>query len=136
LPRGGSVRGAPPSCFVWRRFFDVLRGPEPGCIAFFPSLPANGLLFGVVSFLTTTDAAEEGAARACAKEALAPEPVVVEAASPAEFGQRLAPLLGAEAAEWEVAQALGDLGMTRDERRPAELQRLRERIQRNLSGLV
>jgi signal transduction histidine kinase len=62
--------------------------------------------------------------------------MVVAASSPLEFQERLAPLLGPEVAELEVAQALTDLEMTRKERRPAQLQRLRERIQRNLSGLI
>jgi len=132
LARSGLV----PAVFDLSSLFGIGPGDQPWSTATFSSLTVNGLLFGVVSLLTRANPAEEEAARACAKEVLAPEPVVVEAASPSEFGQRLAPLLGADAAELEVAQALDDLGMTRDERRPAELQRLRERIQRNLSGLV
>jgi Na+/proline symporter/signal transduction histidine kinase len=132
LARSGLI----PDWFDLSPLFGIRPGVEPWSTATFFSLTANGLLFGVVSLLTSATPAEEEAARACAKEALAPEPIVVEAASPAEFGQRLTPLLGAEAAELEVAQALGDLGMTADERRPAQLQRLRERIQRNLSGLM
>src|SRR5262249_20221103 len=104
--------------------------------ATFLSLSINGLLFGAVSLATRPSDAEKRSASACAKEVLAPEPVMVAASSPLEFQQRLAPLLGAEAAELEVAQALADLGMANSERRPAQLQRLRERIQRNLSGLV
>src|SRR5215471_6843967 len=116
--------------------FGISPGREPWSISTFVSLSVNTVLFGAVSLATRPTHAEERAASACAKEVLAPEPIVVAATSAMEFQERLAPLLGPEAAELEVAQALGDLQMTRKERRPAQLQRLRERIQRNLSGLV
>ena len=51
-------------------------------------------------------------------------------------GAGLAATLGRTTAEREVAQALADLSMDPDERRPSELRRLRERIERNLSGLI
>jgi signal transduction histidine kinase len=128
--------GLMPSAFDFSDWFGITPGSEPWTISTFTSLCTNGLLFAVVSFLTHPTAAEDRAARICAKETLAPEPMVVAAASPLEFRERLAPLLGVEAADMEVARALEDLGMGEDERRPAELQRLRERIQRNLSGLI
>ena len=111
-------------------------GKEPWSMATFSSLSVNGLLFGLVSLLTQPKSAEKEAASACAKQLLAPRPLVVAAGSPREFQERLVPFLGLEAAEMEVTQALGDLGMTGEERRPAELHRLREQIQRNLSGLI
>jgi PAS domain S-box-containing protein len=62
--------------------------------------------------------------------------VVVSASSPGEFEGQLARILGPEAARHEVGQALADLEMAEDERSPNELRRLRERIERNLSGLM
>ncbi len=125
-----------PQAWDFSHWFGMEPGKEPWSIATFSSLSINGLLFGVVSLLTRAKPAEKEAASACAKQVLAPRPVVVAASSPREFQERLVPLLGLEAAEVEVTRALGDLGMTGDERRPAELHRLRERIQRNLSGLI
>ena len=125
-----------PSGLDLSHLFGISPDREPWSISTFASLSINGLLFGGVSLATRATQAEERAAGACAKEVLAPEPMVVAASSPLEFQERLAPLLGAEVAELEVAQALADLEMTSKERRPAQLQRLRERIQRNLSGLI
>ena len=48
----------------------------------------------------------------------------------------LAEIIGQDTAEQEVKQALEDLGMEADEIRPGELRRLREQIERNLSGLL
>jgi len=45
-------------------------------------------------------------------------------------------MLGAITAENEVNRALEDLQLRNDESRPAELRRLRERIERNLYGLI
>jgi Na+/proline symporter/signal transduction histidine kinase len=128
--------GLLPPAFDISPLFGVSPGREPWSISTFASLSFNALLFAAVSLASRPTHAEERAASACAKEVLAPELIVVAATSPVEFQERLAPLLGPEAAELEVAQALRDLEMTRNERRPAQLQRLRERIQRNLSGLV
>jgi signal transduction histidine kinase len=61
---------------------------------------------------------------------------VVAAASAREFRDDLAVMLGAETAQHEVAQAMGDLGLDADESRPHELRRLRDRLERNLSGLI
>ena len=58
------------------------------------------------------------------------------AASPGQFEEQLALVIGAEMAQHEVRQALADLGLDTDELRQDELRRLRQRIERNLSGLV
>jgi signal transduction histidine kinase len=60
----------------------------------------------------------------------------VAAGSAQEFTAALADIVGADTASREVQQALDDLGMSDGENRPAELRRLRERIERNLSGLI
>ena len=50
--------------------------------------------------------------------------------------QKVAVVVGPDMAQREVTQALLDLSMGRSEERPSELGRLRERIERNLSGLL
>lgn len=102
----------------------------------FWSLAVNGVLFVLGSLLTRPTADEKAAAHACCRETLGPPPGVVAARSPAEFQEQLALVLGPEPARHQIDQALADLGLRRGERRPGELGRLRERIERNLSGLV
>ncbi len=101
----------------------------------FWSLAVNSLLFVGLSMFTRTTAEEAEAARACAREASPPRGIVA-AESPQQFTDRLAPVVGPETAEREVRLALADLKMTEAERRPTQLRRLRERIERNLSGLI
>jgi Na+/proline symporter/signal transduction histidine kinase len=104
----------------------------------FWSLACNGFLFVVVSIFTRQSSDEKTAARACTSEATFPAPLdgVVAAASPEQFIKGLSHMLGRDAARREVQQALKDLQLKDDENRPQELRRLRERIERNLSGLV
>ncbi|NIR59682.1 MAG: histidine kinase [Gammaproteobacteria bacterium] len=109
---------------------------DPWSFATFTSLSANGLLFVGVSLLTRQSPAEQDAAQACCRESMAPPRGVVAAASPEQFRELLARTMGSEAADWEVRRALEDLSMGPGEHRPAELRRLRERIKRNLSGLL
>jgi Na+/proline symporter/signal transduction histidine kinase len=104
--------------------------------ATFCSLAINTLLFTVFSLLTRQTEGERIASRACCNEAFPPLPGVVTAQSPEQFCQALSGLVGQETAEREVKQALEDLGMSNSEQRPSELRRLRERIERNLSGLI
>ncbi|PLY17253.1 MAG: histidine kinase [Sedimenticola sp.] len=106
--------------------------------ATFWSLSCNGFLFVVTSLLTRQSEEEKSAALACRSDATIPVPLdgVVAAGSPAQFAEGLAAMVGPEAAELEVNQALVDLNLGYDETRPRELRRLRDRIERNLSGLV
>ncbi|MGD8308593.1 MAG: ATP-binding protein, partial [Chromatiales bacterium] len=104
--------------------------------ATFLSLAFNTALFVLVSLISRQSAMEEDAARACCTEAFTPLKGVVAAGSTPEFTAALADIVGAETAEKEVRQALEDLGMSAGETRPSELRRLRERIERNLSGLI
>lgn len=53
-----------------------------------------------------------------------------------DFITALAPALGPITAEREINLALTDLGLTRHERRPYALRRLREQVGANLSGLL
>lgn len=104
--------------------------------ATFCSLAVNTLLFTLLSLITRQSDGERAASRACCNEVFPALPGVVTAASPAQFRKALSGLVGQETAEREVEQALDDLGMSPSENRPPELRRLRERIERNLSGLI
>jgi PAS domain S-box-containing protein len=110
---------------------------DPWSFSTFFSLAVNALLFVGVSLFTRRTPEEREAAEACRRTTLGPlSGVVVSASSPAQFKEQLARIVGNEAAEQEVAQALRDLGMSEDERNPSELRQLRECIERNLSGLM
>jgi PAS domain S-box-containing protein len=114
-----------------------LGADEQYSIAFgtFWSLAVNSLLFVTLSMLKPPTAEEADAARACARELLPPRGTVT-ALSPQQFSEQLARIVGPETAAREVQQALADLKMNESERRPRQLRRLRERIERNLSGLI
>lgn len=111
-------------------------GFEKWGFAAFYSLALNSVLFVVVSLLTRQNAEELEAAQACSSTSFTPPRGVVAAGSPLQFQQQLAQVLGGDAAEREVRRALEDLQLPADEHRPVELRRLREQIERNLSGLI
>ena len=102
----------------------------------FWSLALNSFLFVGVSLASRPTEAETKAAQACAEQRLMPLAGRVEATSPNDFERQLSRLIGRDAAHTEVSKALEELEMSSDELRPAELRLLRERIHRNLSGLV
>jgi Na+/proline symporter/signal transduction histidine kinase len=104
--------------------------------ATFWSLAVNSLLFVGLSLASRQTDEELEAARACCRDTLTPPSGVVAAVSAREFSEGLARIVGPQTAEREVNQALADLSMSAAEQRPAELRRLRERIERNLSGLI
>ena len=104
--------------------------------ATFASLAVNTLFFVALSLLVPATREEQEAANACCADRAAPLTGLVAAASPAEFRAELASVLGAATATREVEQALHDLGLTANERRPRELRRLRDQIEKNLSGLI
>lgn len=111
-------------------------GQDPIAFATFWSLAANSLLFIGLSLVSQPTEEEQEAARACSRDTVAPPSGVVAAASPQQFTDQLARIVGMHTAEREVRQALDDLKMSHEERRPNQLRRLRERIERNLSGLM
>ncbi|PTT93154.1 ATPase, partial [Pseudomonas sp. HMWF005] len=101
------------------------------------SLAANVLMFTLISLFTNASPEEASAAEACAVDNVRrPQRRELHAASPQEFATQLAKPLGAKAAQKEVEQALRDLYLPFDERRPYALRRLRDRIEANLSGLM
>ncbi len=101
------------------------------------SLSINSLLFVVLSVLTRQSAPEREAAALCVQGILtAPYRSPVRLGSSREFVPALARALGPQTAEYEVRRAQRDLKMTEDETDSRALGRLRERIERNLSGLL
>ncbi|RRJ82248.1 sensor histidine kinase [Aestuariirhabdus litorea] len=101
------------------------------------SLSLNSLVFIVISMLTRSSAEEISAASACAVDAMnRPQRRELSIQTPQEFQQQLGKPLGARIAQREVNQALRDLGLGYNEKRPYALRRLRDRIQANLSGLM
>jgi Na+/proline symporter/nitrogen-specific signal transduction histidine kinase len=104
--------------------------------AVFASLGSNALVMGWGSLRRAPSAEEAEMARVCidAREPLPSGRLEVE--SPEAFTRALAPVLGIDAAAREVARALDDTEVAADESHPAELRRLRDQLQRNLSGLV
>lgn len=111
-------------------------GLDRWTFATFWSLALNGTLFVIMSLYTRQSEGEQQAARSCCTDSFLPLAGVVAARSPDAFRIELAEIIGPEAAEKEVRQALWDLDMKPDETRPSALRRLRERIERNLSGLL
>jgi PAS domain S-box-containing protein len=104
--------------------------------AIFLSLGANAAILGWIGIRREPTLEELQRARTCID---AGDPVLsgrLEAGSPTDFTRALVPQLGIDVAAREVARAVGDVGVGADEQRPAELRRLRDRLRRNLSGLV
>ncbi len=100
------------------------------------SLSINALLFVVVSLLTRVSENELKVADACCRESLSPPSALPEASSVEQIEAQLTRLIGEDMARHEVDRALSDLGLIHSELRSADLARLRDQIERNLSGLV
>ncbi len=111
-------------------------GQDKWTFVTFWSLTVNSFLFVVVSLLTRQKPEEIEAANACTRELLATGGGVLRARSTGEISQQLGRMVGTDMAQKEVSRALEDLGMRPEEANPAELRRLRDRIERNLSGLL
>ncbi len=104
--------------------------------ATFVSLGANALAMSWLSLRHTPSAEEQAMARICI-DAGEPLPTGrLEVESPDDFTRALAPVLGIDVAAREVARALADTELPADETHPSELRRLRDQLQRNLSGLL
>ncbi len=101
------------------------------------SLAVNILTFALVSLFSEASQEERSAAAACSVDNVRrPQRRELQSLSPQEFATELAKPLGAMIAQREVEQALRDLHLPFDERRPYALRRLRDRIEANLSGLM
>lgn len=97
------------------------------------SLGLNATLFVIGSLTAPPGRAEAEAAAFCADPDAPPSGAVL---GPDALRRRLALVLGPDGARRELSRHLDELGLARDERRPAELQRLSARVEHDLSGLV
>lgn len=109
---------------------------DPWTFSTFWSLSINALLFFSVSLFTQRSDEEVDAAQACCMDTFTPPTGIVQAKSVGQFTELLSRIMGKDMAQQEVALALKDLGLNQDEIRSTELRRLRERLERNLSGLI
>ncbi|AUX44365.1 ATPase [Sorangium cellulosum] len=111
--------------------------PDTWSLPTFVSLAVNAGALGLVSLLRPPAKEEREAARLCRRREIGPsvERATV-ASSVGALEERLARLLGREAAGVEVTRARIELDIPRDETRPTELHALQERLHRNLSPLV
>jgi len=116
---------------------EVTLDSESWHIAAIVSLTTNIVVFTLISLFTQRSTDEASAAEACLVDNVRrPQRMELVASSPQEFAQQLAKPLGNRAAQQEVEQALRDLKLPFDERRPYALRRLRDRLEANLSGLM
>ena len=111
-------------------------GGDKWQFATFWSLLVNSVLFTGVSLATQQSNAERYAAQACCSQNITPPVGAVRMSTVSQFHDQLERMMGKDMAQLEVQRALDDLSLNSDETRPTELRRLRERIERNLSGLI
>ncbi|ALO46990.1 Two-component system sensor CbrA [Pseudohongiella spirulinae] len=101
------------------------------------SLVCNVTLFVIVSLLTRSSNEEKISADICSVDNLRRQRRArVTAGSADEFISQLTKPLGERTATREVMQALRDLNMDKQDRRPKSLRLLRGRLEANLSGLL
>ena len=106
-----------------------------GSITFW-SLSANSVLFVLVSLLTKASKAETENAMNCCSKSLTPPKGLMILRSVEQIREQLASMIGQEMSSHEVIRALSDLQMHENDTNPVRLRQLRERIERNLSGLI
>lgn len=112
-------------------------GLDPWTFALTVSLGLNAVLFVLGSLLSRPNQQEIEAGQACCpREPPFPSIDLPLARDVPEMEAALAATLGAMPARHEVQRALDDLGLPRHTRSRRELRQLRERIERNLSGLL
>lgn len=101
------------------------------------SLIANTLTFALISMLSQTSDEERSSADSCTLDTIKRRKRSgLVAKSPSEFIKSLSKPLGNITATREVMQALQDLNIDIEDRRPYALRRLRGRLEANLSGLL
>ena len=101
------------------------------------SLIVNCFLFVAVSLWSTTTDEERSSADICALDTIKRRKRSgLVAKSPNEFITSLSKPLGKKTATREVTQAMKDLNITMDNRRPYDLRLLRGKLEANLSGLL
>ena len=101
------------------------------------SLTLNILTFALISSLTKARPEEKNAAEVCSVDNIRkPQRRELTLDSPNRFIEQLAIALGEKSAIKEVYQAMRELDINIDEKRPYSLRRLRDQIEINLSGRV
>ena len=101
------------------------------------SLIGNTFLFVIISLLTKTSDEERSSADICALDTIQRRKRSgLVAKSAGEFIRSLSKPLGNKTATREVNQALQDLNLSSDDRRPYSMRLLRARTEANLSGLL
>ncbi len=101
------------------------------------SIVINAMVMAFVSLITPTREDEKLAAEQCTQNMLSPRRYrQLDISHAHEFSLRLARPLGKEVAEKEVRSAMNELGLKENESRPFFLQKLRHRIETNLSRLL
>ncbi len=106
-----------------------------GSVTFW-SLSANFILFVTISLLTKASKAETDNAINCCSKSLNPPKGVMVLRSVKQINEQLSDIIGSEMATLEVRRALNDLDINKYDTNPVRLRQLRERIERNLSGLI
>ena len=97
----------------------------------------NTFTFFIVSLLTKASDEEKSSADLCALDTIQRRKRSgLNAKSPSDFIKSLSKPLGKKTATREVKQALDDLKLEIDDRRPYSMRRLRGKLEANLSGLL
>ncbi|NOQ80841.1 MAG: PAS domain S-box protein [Gammaproteobacteria bacterium] len=117
-------------------FTDLINSQDKWGDVTFWSLSANALLFVMVSLATKASQAEVDNAANCCSKSLTPPKGLMILRSVGQIREQLASMIGDEMSSLEVKKALNDLAMTEGDTNPVALRQLRERIERNLSGLI
>jgi len=117
-------------------FTDFIHNNDKWGSVTFWSLSANSVLFVIVSLLTKASQAETDNAINCCSKSLTPPKGLMVLRSVEQISEQLAAMIGNEMSSHEVKRALNDLKMNADDTNPVRLRQLRERIERNLSGLI
>ncbi|MEM7377134.1 MAG: ATP-binding protein, partial [Pseudomonadota bacterium] len=104
--------------------------------ATFWSLTVNATLLVIGSLLTRPTLPEIEAAEICVSNMDRPLTGTVAALSPDQFERQLSNVMGRKAARREVETAMSELKLSAKTITPTQLRQLRERIERNLSGLL
>jgi Na+/proline symporter len=117
-------------------FTDLVHNADKWGAVTFWSLSANALLFVIASILFKASEAETENAANCCSMSLTPPKGRLVLRSIEQIKEQLASLIGEKMSSIEVKTALNDLSMDENETNPVQLRQLRERIERNLSGLI
>lgn len=102
----------------------------------FCTLSVNCLLYLCGSLLTRPNATEREAAEACVGRDTAAIKTQPSLPSASAYISQLEQLLGTKAARQEVEKALEEAEIAYEDNRASSLQRVHERLERNLSGLL